>query len=127
MFCGAPDERISNQLKKTFNKKFNLEDKYICASFDTLSENFNPKKYWRGPVWLNLNWILFHGFNRYGFIDISQKIKKDSIDLIENEGFYEYFDPTNKNDKNKKRACGSNNFSWTAALYLDFYKRGTKN
>ena len=42
--------------------------------------------------------------------------------MIENEGFYEYFDPTNKNDKNKKRACGSNNFSWTAALYLDFYK-----
>ena len=96
-------------------------------SLDPKHESFESERYWRGPVWLNLNWILFHGFNRYGFIDISQKIKKDSIDLIENEGFYEYFDPTNKNDKNKKRACGSNNFSWTAALYLDFFNRGTKN
>ena len=127
LFCGAPDERISKQLEKTFNEKFSTEDKYICASFDTSSESFNPKKYWRGPVWLNLNWILFHGFNEYGLFDISKRIKKDSIDLIENEGFYEYFDPTNKSDKNKKRACGSNNFSWTAALYLDFYKRETKN
>ena len=59
--------------------------------------------------------------------DISKRIKKDSIDLVENEGFYEYFDPTNKKNKNQKRACGSNNFSWTAALYLDFYKRETKN
>ncbi|MAR43158.1 MAG: glycoside hydrolase, partial [Flavobacteriaceae bacterium] len=56
-------------------------------------------------------------------VDISKKIKKDSIDLIENEGFYEYFDPLNKSDKIKKRACGSNNFSWSAALYIDFYNR----
>ena len=123
LFCGAPDERISNQLKKTFSQKFSIEDKYTCASFDTSSENFNPKKYWRGPVWINLNWILFHGFNGYGFFDISERLKKDSIDLIENKGFYEYFDPSNKSDKNKERACGSKNFSWTAALYLDFCLR----
>ena len=55
--------------------------------------------------------------------DLAQKLKKDSIDLVEDEGFYEYFDPSYKSDKSKKRACGSNNFSWTAALYLDFCKR----
>ena len=123
LFCGSPDEKIAKQLGKTFNEKFNKGDKYTCSSFDTSSEKFNPKKYWRGPVWINLNWILFHGFNEYGLFDISKKIKKDSIDLIENEGFYEYFDPLNKSDKIKKRACGSNNFSWSAALYIDFYNR----
>ena len=54
------------------------------------------QKYWRGPVWINLNWILYNGLKRYGFNEIAQRIKDDSIFLIEKNGFYEYFDPRKK-------------------------------
>ena len=34
--------------------------------------------------------------------------------LIENNGFYEYYDPIDGN------GCGGDNFSWTASIYLLF-------
>jgi glycogen debranching enzyme len=49
--------------------KFGGDD--MCASFDPTSERFNPKKYWRGPVWINLNWILYNGLKDYGYDDIA--------------------------------------------------------
>ncbi len=79
----------------------------------------DPKKYWRGPVWINLNWILYHGFKRYKFKETAKRIKNDSLELVDKLGFYEYFDPSKKKSKNNK-GYGGENFSWSAALTIDF-------
>tara|TARA_B100001996_G_scaffold146990_1_gene111982 strand:+ start:79 stop:1395 length:1317 start_codon:yes stop_codon:yes gene_type:complete len=123
LFCGAPDEKRSKKMTSVLIKKFGGDDKYLCASFDPTSKRFNPQKYWRGPIWINLNWILYYGLKRYKFIDLANRIKQDSIDLITKEGFYEYFDPRKINFDSKKRGYGGNNFSWTAALFIDFMKQ----
>ena len=116
LFCGAPDKSLSKKLIETLVEKFGDENKYLCASFDTTSDKFNPKKYWRGPIWVNLNWIIYLGLKRYNETKLAERIKKDTIDLVSNLGFYEYFEPF----KNKKmKGYGGNNFSWTAALCID--------
>ena len=53
-----------------------------------------------------MNWLLYHGFKRYGFNDLADTIKTQTIYLIEKYGMYEYFDPTPEdqntiNEKNK--------------------------
>ena len=105
---------------KTLIKKFGGEDRYLCASFDPESDRFNPKKYWRGPIWINLNWMLYNGLNNYGFTDIANRVKEDSITLIEKYGFYEYFD--SRKSVTEHAGYGGNNFSWSAALLLDLLK-----
>ena len=44
---------------------------------------------------------------------LQKKVRKKTIDLIEENGFYEYY-----NSKTGK-AYGANNFSWTASSFLD--------
>ena len=117
LFCGAPNKKRSIKLLNTFMNIFGDPKYYLCASFNPEDKKFNPKKYWRGPVWINLNWILHNGLKRYGFNEIAQRIKDDSIFLIEKNGFYEYFDPRKKISN---IGYGGSNFSWSAALYLDF-------
>lgn len=119
LFCGAPDKKIARQLVGTLVEKFGGDDKFMCASFDPSNVRFNPKKYWRGPVWINLNWILHHGLKRYLFFELAERIKKDSLTLIEKEGFYEYFDPR-KSNSSENNGYGGGNFSWSAALVIDF-------
>jgi len=119
LFACIPDQERAQILINTLNKRFGGEDKYLCASFDTTSKQFNPKKYWRGPIWINLNWILFYGFKNYGFNKLANQIKNDSIELVEKVGFYEYFDPRKDIYKNGTLGYGGNNFSWTAALIID--------
>nr|WP_298792207.1 trehalase family glycosidase [uncultured Allomuricauda sp.] len=122
LFSGAPSKQQADFVVKTMLHKFGDADRYLCASFDPTHEKFNPRKYWRGPVWINLNWMLYHGLKRYGYNDVADRIKKDSIDLIENNGFFEYFDSRKNNPDEEKNGYGGDNFSWSAALLIDLLK-----
>ena len=121
LFAQIPDEERASILIKTLLDKFGDKNKYLCASFDPNSERFNPKKYWRGPVWINLNWLLYRGVNAYGYKGVAQRIKDDTTTLIKNYGFHEYFDC--RKTVEEKAGYGGNNFSWSAALYIDMLKR----
>ena len=119
LFAGIPSKDQANALVTTMVEKFGGDGLYLCASFDPTNEKFNPKKYWRGPVWINLNWMLIDGLLEYDFKELAQRIKADSIEIIEKVGFYEYFDVRKKFYTASSKGYGAANFSWSAALYLD--------
>jgi hypothetical protein len=76
-------------------------------------DDFDPQNYWRGPVWININWMLSQGLKGYGYKQKADAMKKDMIQLPIRFGFHEYF------DSQTGKGYGSRNFSWTAALFLD--------
>lgn len=119
LFAGIPTKERAATIIQTMMTKFGGEDMYLCASFDPTNEKFNPKKYWRGPVWLNLNWILYNGLKDYGYDDIAARVKSDTFELLTKAGFYEYFDPRKSEYKEDPKGLGGSNFSWSAALFLD--------
>ena len=82
-------------------------------SYDRYGFAFFPTKYWRGPVWVNINWFLMQGLERYGYKEQADRLRNAIITLCEEQGFYEYFDPTTG------IGHGSDLFSWSAALFLD--------
>ncbi|MEO1545537.1 MAG: trehalase family glycosidase [Bacteroidota bacterium] len=120
LFAGIPDTSRAKILVNTMIEKFGGDGRYLCASFDPSHERFNPKKYWRGPVWINMNWMIHHGLKSYGFDELAKKVKHDSLELIEQYGFYEYFDARKAHPEVTHNGYGGNNFSWSAALYIDF-------
>jgi glycogen debranching enzyme len=77
---------------------------------------FDPTKYWQGPVWINMNWLIIDGLRRYGYQKEALELKKSTLELVKKSGFYEYFDPKNG------APAGAANFSWTAALIIDLLK-----
>ncbi|HEY3475644.1 MAG TPA: hypothetical protein VGK56_13615, partial [Anaerolineales bacterium] len=77
---------------------------------------WEPRRYWRGPVWIILNWFIIEGLRRYNYNDLAKVIRKDTLDLIEISGFREYYDPRDGS------GCGSTDFSWSAALALELSK-----
>jgi hypothetical protein len=76
-------------------------------------DDFDPRNYWRGPVWININWMLSQGLKRSGYTEKADAMKRDMIQLPIRFGFHEYF------DSQTGRGYGSSDFSWTAALFLD--------
>ena len=118
-FANIPNKERAASMVKVMLDKFGGEHQYLCASFDPTNERFNPKKYWRGPVWVNLNWMLYNGLNQYGYNDIAKRVKQDTISIIEKNGFYEYFDSRKEMHKNESAGYGGNDFSWSAALLID--------
>ena len=94
-------------------------ENFLCASFDPSSPMYNSAKYWRGPIWINLNWIIFRGLKKYGFHELADRLKIDTLDLISKYGYYEYFEPSRAKNEQLQAGYGGNNFSWSAALTLD--------
>ncbi|GMN04873.1 trehalase family glycosidase [Croceitalea sp. MTPC5] len=127
LFAGIATKAIADSIIKThFNRGIfsgKENELLLCASFDPTSQDFDPKRYWRGPVWINLNWIIYHGLKRYGFKREAEQLKSDTLYLLEKFGFYEYFDPRKEVVEGLEIGYGGNNFSWSAALYIDFIKR----
>lgn len=122
VYAGIPDEKRANILFDYLNTHCfcRLDDTCFAApTFDRSSPQFSSSKYWRGPIWINLNWMLCLGLSRYGFDDYAQRIMDSIIRLPAKSGFYEYFDP------DSGQGYGTENFSWTASLLLDvIHQRG---
>ena len=82
---------------------------------------YAPRRYWCGPVWIQINWIIAQGLLRYGYGAQAEQLRRDSLALVEQSGFREYFDPRDGT------GCGAVEFSWSAALTLEFLNQGKSN
>ncbi len=119
LFGRIPDRQRAQKLIETHllstEKYWSGESiKYLLTTVSQDNEYWNPCLYWKGPVWINTNWLVFKGLLNYEYEDLAEKIRLHSLQLAEQTGFYEYFDPTNG------QGYGINQFSWSAALILDF-------
>ncbi len=92
---------------------------WLCPSFDPDHALFNPKKYWQGPVWPQMNWLLSKGLHRYGYDVLAARLATDLLELLEQYGFYEYFDPRKNLSDQLTKGYGGGDFSWTSAVALD--------
>lgn len=116
LFASIPDKDKALNIKKYLLTVCPFGEENICVAiptYDKARTGFSPSNYWRGPIWVNINWMIYKGLLNYGFEDLARKIGLNIIRLIKEIGFWEYFYPT------EMRGLGINNFSWTAALLID--------
>jgi glycogen debranching enzyme len=74
---------------------------------------FEPVRYWRGPVWPMVNWVVHRGLRRYGYDDEAAQLRSGILTLAGREGFWEHYNPLTGGGQ------GGEQFAWTAALILD--------
>ncbi len=116
LFAGIPSSKMAERMVDSLeNAGFGLSDKNVTPvpSYDMNGFGFSPVQYWRGPVWININWFLAHGLEGYGYAKQAERLRRTIVDLCQSQGFHEYYDPITG------QGHGSDLFSWTAALLLD--------
>jgi Mannosylglycerate hydrolase MGH1-like glycoside hydrolase domain len=114
------DREYVTEIVRTLNTaehRAAAEDGYLFPSYDVAGGEFDQRRYWRGPVWVNTNWLLERGCRLVGEKGLADVLRGAVFDLVGRHGFREYFDP------HGKAGYGSERFSWTAALYLDLFRR----
>ena len=87
---------------------------YLVPSHDPADPRFEAKRYWRGPAWLVVNYMIADGLRRQGEAAVADRIVGSSLELIEKSGFAEYYDPFTG------EPCGGGRFTWTAAMVIEF-------
>lgn len=68
-------------------------DAYPVPTTPVSHPQFDGDEYWRGNVWLPVNWLIAAGLRRYGFTAAAALLAKRSLDLVDRSGFAEFFNP----------------------------------
>ena len=111
LFADLKNKLINKEIIQTL-KKHNTKEKFFFSSIKPNYTRYEEKRYWRGPVWINCNWIIYQGLKDKDK-KFAQMVRSKTIDLVKKNGFYEYFNTMTG------KAYGAKNFSWTASLFLD--------
>ena len=106
-------ERLFHQMDSVSFCGLRQGNCFTIPDYDMTAEGYSEVNYWRGPVWLNINWMLAQGLEEYGFFFEAQLMRKDILELAVRFGFREYY------DSRKGEGLGSKQFSWSAALFID--------
>ena len=86
--------------------------RYMVPSLDPDDPGFQMIRYWRGPVWAVVNWMIGQGLAEAGHEARAKRVRSDTLALISDSGFYEAFSPLDGS------GSGGDDFSWTAAIAL---------
>jgi hypothetical protein len=124
MLPDLPAEQAQAIMAEARSERFGLP----APSADRTEPSFDTHRYWRGPVWINVNWLLRRGMLVHGFRGEAEALRRALLRLVHEHGHYEYFHPETG------AGLGAPTFSWTAALCLDLladrsapaYSRGGK-
>lgn len=113
LYAGSISKKRAVQLLEKLENPQSFGLPFPIPSVASNSKWFNSDRYWQGPSWINTNWLITEGLQRYGFNAHAKKIALSSIDMVAAGGSYEYFNSLNGAPR------GAKDFSWTAALTID--------
>ncbi len=113
LYAGSITAQRAEELVKLANSPNQFSTKYPIPSVPISSDWYKELGYWQGPTWINTNWLIADGLQRYGYHAEAEKIMNQSIGLVGKHGPYEYFSAKNGTP------AGAQNFSWTAALTIE--------
>jgi hypothetical protein len=100
-------------LRTATGPRFGLGVSLGVPSYDLTAPDFDPAKYWRGPTWFNIGWLVHRGLLAHGEGGLARWLRSDLLDSAWRNDFAEYIDPLTG------EGHGARAFSWTAALTID--------
>jgi alpha,alpha-trehalase len=118
----ATDAQLEILLKRLSNtEEFCTE--YPVPSTAIHSPYFDKERYWRGPTWPITNFFIIEGLHRYkarrkNVNQLANFLKHKTVQMIRENGFWEYFDPLVDGSENHAKGMGFSSFSWTAAILI---------
>jgi Trehalase len=111
LYGGAADATQCRAMIATLQRWANSV-RFLVPSTAPDDARFDPLRYWRGPIWPAVNWMLAEGLSQSGEPAMAAQLRETMRGLVAGAGFSEYFDPRDG------RGLGGGNFTWTAAIRL---------
>ena len=108
-----PEEVVDALVRGAVGPRFALSDRVPLPSYDLTGHAFDATRYWRGPAWVNMSWLVLRGLQRHGRWAQAATVRAALLAVVRAGGFREYFDPLSGAGR------GCTDFSWSAALTLD--------
>ena len=137
LICGAATaEQVALMVQNLLDPE-TFATPWRVPSISKICTALYQKDMWRGPVWLNINWLIAYGLKRYGYaaesVDLRRQTRRMELKYYEKYGtFFEFFDDRDECDPplllrkgcNEQEGGGYHqvffDYGWSASLFVDF-------
>ncbi|MEW6232743.1 MAG: trehalase family glycosidase [Chloroflexota bacterium] len=77
---------------------------------------YNPNQMWRGPTWVNINYIFIEALAMNGYLHLARELRDRTLKLVMGQSdIYEYYHP----ETGERPPKAAPIFGWSAALFID--------
>jgi glycogen debranching enzyme len=134
LICGAAGEEQAARVAAHLQNSETFGTPLPVASIARSCGKYYSKDMWRGPVWINLNWLIAYGLRRYGYETEAQSLMDKTMQEVERTylkfgALFEFFDDRMEVDPPDLLRKGKNvpdtyfqafhDYGWTGTLYID--------
>ncbi len=85
---------------------------------------YNPNQMWRGPTWVNVNYMLIEGLEHSNYMELARKLRRSTLQMLCNQDdIYEYYHP----QTGEKPLQAASVFGWSAAIFIDLAIQASKD
>lgn len=105
--------------KRLLDHLFNPDEFWLEHPIPTVAKNdplYDPNQMWRGPTWVNINYLFIEGLMRIGHIERARALRDKTLALLmQHHDIYEYYNP--ETAAHPPRAASV--FGWSSAVFID--------
>ncbi len=144
LICGACTQEQAQQLSAHLDNPETFGTPVPVPSIAVKDTDHYSKDMWRGPVWININWLIANGLDRYGMNETAEHLRKQTAGIIERgvrdfSVSFEFYDDRNEAcppELLRKGVCDPekgplhqvlHDYGWTATLYVDLVLDSTRS
>lgn len=116
LLTGRLPERIARRLVAQLTDPKRFWPRFPVPTVALDDPRHDASQMWRGPTWINVNYLLVEGLGRSGFPAEAAELRRRTLDLVAAQtDIYEYYDPVTGRPPPKAAAI----FGWSAALFIE--------
>ncbi|MFT8715041.1 MGH1-like glycoside hydrolase domain-containing protein [Gluconobacter potus] len=82
LICGAATPEQAQSLIEHFSDPVRFDGPYMIPNVSRDDPAFADNVYWRGRIWPNVNYFVWHGLRRYGFVAEASLLAERSMALF---------------------------------------------
>lgn len=123
LWTGRLPKSMSERLIQHLTDPGNFWTRYPIATVSKGDPTYNPNQMWRGPTWVNINYMFCEGLERVGHVELARELRQRTLDLIMlHNDIYEYYHPETGIHPPKAAPV----FGWTSAVFIDMAIQATR-
>jgi putative isomerase len=116
LLTGRLPARVTRRLIEHLTDEQEFWPRYPLPTVALNDPKYDPLTMWRGPTWVNVNYLMIEGLQRTGYVDLARELRRRTLDLLcLHDDIYEYYQPQTGEVPPKAASI----FGWSAAVFID--------
>ena len=116
LWTGQLPEAIRARLIGHLTNPDEFWGEYVIPSVARNDPHYDPETMWRGPIWVNINYIFIEALRQVGEHALARTLLEKTLDLVMSQpGIHEYYN----SETGEAPATATGAFGWTAAVFID--------